>query len=436
MKKEETEERDWSLVRNNNGEWISDRNVVFLTELELTMEKIAAQKCHLPLTVNIGPDGTKWCYKHELDAISAATPVVDIKPYKLKIAKTSPHKTQEMIEKYIKRFEETKDSDTLFEDLQSMSKCNVRKPDYIDFKLDTKASTLLLYIQQKQSQKNRDVCPNYTCRNMQTDNAAFEGWAVCMKAWLPDIEKVVLRWDEPKDFETASESIQHYNRFLYRVMSFSEAFKDWFAVDSSNQVTIEEFSKRFCYLQNNAYGKAPEKPSKEGSETKTEYEMSHTWADQMMTYYNLNVISRQLPIGVLQQGKSFFTGGKSAIDLWGMNDDTLTLIELKYNYGKSVNKKVGIISELFLYACTMRDMVLGIIQPPTKSPTKEETMLYERITSFRRVKAEMLSNGFHPLLDNEAVLTILNRNAFNENIPITFGKTKYDFTGNHLTIPC
>lgn len=74
MKQEENKERDWSLVRNNNGEWISDRKAVFLSESELTMKKIAAEKCHLPLTVNVGSDGTRWCYKYELDAISAATP--------------------------------------------------------------------------------------------------------------------------------------------------------------------------------------------------------------------------------------------------------------------------------------------------------------------------------------------------------------------------
>ncbi len=28
------EERKWHLVRNDNGEWISDENVVFLTKVE------------------------------------------------------------------------------------------------------------------------------------------------------------------------------------------------------------------------------------------------------------------------------------------------------------------------------------------------------------------------------------------------------------------
>lgn len=338
-----------------------------------------------------------------------------------------------MIKQYTNRFTEEKkvaaDGSALFKTLQTISKCNVQKPDYIDFSLPT----LSLYIRQKKSLKREEVCPNYTCRNMQTDNAAFEGWAVCMKAWLSDVQKVALRWDEPEKFNS-TESKQHYNRFLYRVMRFSEAFKEWFEVDSANRPAIENFRKQFRDLQNNSYSRKPDKPSKAG-ETSIEYEMSHTFACQMKKYYNLDIIDRQLPIGVLQRGQRFFTGGKSAIDLWGMNDDTLTVIELKYNYDKSVNKKVGIISELFLYACTMRDMILGIIQSPIESPTKEEKMLYERIRSFRRIKAEMLSNGFHPLLDNAAILTILNHNAFQENVPITFGKTRYHFADNHLTIP-
>lgn len=36
--------------------------------------------------------------------------------------------------------------------------------------------------------------------NMQTDAAAFEGWAVCLKAWLPNlINQVVITGHTPKD---------------------------------------------------------------------------------------------------------------------------------------------------------------------------------------------------------------------------------------------
>lgn len=62
-------DRDWRLVRNDNGEWISDDNVVFLTGLETTIMKSMAARQHKPISVQHGADGELWCYKHEYDAI-------------------------------------------------------------------------------------------------------------------------------------------------------------------------------------------------------------------------------------------------------------------------------------------------------------------------------------------------------------------------------
>ena len=39
-------EKNWHLVRNDNGEWISDDNVVFLTALEATIMKSMAVRQH------------------------------------------------------------------------------------------------------------------------------------------------------------------------------------------------------------------------------------------------------------------------------------------------------------------------------------------------------------------------------------------------------
>jgi hypothetical protein len=62
-------EKNWQLVRNDNGEWISDDNVVFLTALEATIMKSMAARQHKSLSVQHGADGELWCYKHEYDAI-------------------------------------------------------------------------------------------------------------------------------------------------------------------------------------------------------------------------------------------------------------------------------------------------------------------------------------------------------------------------------
>jgi hypothetical protein len=63
------QERKWHLVRNDNGEWISDENVVFLTKEEARHLEIKARLAGKKLSVQHGYEGTFWCYKHELETI-------------------------------------------------------------------------------------------------------------------------------------------------------------------------------------------------------------------------------------------------------------------------------------------------------------------------------------------------------------------------------
>lgn len=63
------EERMWHLVRNDNGEWISDENVVFLSKEEARHLQIMAKLDGKKHSIQHGYDGTLWCYKHELETI-------------------------------------------------------------------------------------------------------------------------------------------------------------------------------------------------------------------------------------------------------------------------------------------------------------------------------------------------------------------------------
>lgn len=67
----ETKEQDkrWHLVRNDNGEWISEEHVVYVSALEATLLKIQAAKQGKTLSVQHGSDGLFWCYKHEWEEI-------------------------------------------------------------------------------------------------------------------------------------------------------------------------------------------------------------------------------------------------------------------------------------------------------------------------------------------------------------------------------
>lgn len=64
------QERKWHLVRNDNGEWISDENVVFLTIVEARHLKIMARLSGKKISIQHGCDGESWCYKHEMKAIT------------------------------------------------------------------------------------------------------------------------------------------------------------------------------------------------------------------------------------------------------------------------------------------------------------------------------------------------------------------------------
>lgn len=64
----ETKEQDrhWHLVRNDNGEWISDENAVFLTKEEARHLRIKAKLAGKKLNIQHGYDGTLWCYVNEV----------------------------------------------------------------------------------------------------------------------------------------------------------------------------------------------------------------------------------------------------------------------------------------------------------------------------------------------------------------------------------
>jgi len=61
------QERKWHLVRNDNGEWISDDNVMFLTKQEVRHFEIMARLSGKRLSIQHGCDGELWCYKYEVE---------------------------------------------------------------------------------------------------------------------------------------------------------------------------------------------------------------------------------------------------------------------------------------------------------------------------------------------------------------------------------
>lgn len=81
-------------IRNNNGEWIDEDNVVYLSHIEAIFYKMLAGKNGKSLSLQHGPSNSIWCYKHEYEEVIALNnPRPFFAPRKLKIKKHSINKT-------------------------------------------------------------------------------------------------------------------------------------------------------------------------------------------------------------------------------------------------------------------------------------------------------------------------------------------------------
>jgi len=408
MMETKEQERKWHLIRNDNGEWISDENVVFLTSVEARSLQIKAKLEGKKLSIQHGYDGTLWCYKHELKTIKNKIMVMKTKVEQFEQSNYGEKKIIKLLKERVPY-------------APSGRPRNIVLPKNISFTLIDDSQKLFMYIDGQA-----------VGQNMQTDNAAFEGWAVCLKAWLPDrINYVKLKWDKPSFNKENENGILHYHRFLYRVLRFSEQYS-WFSIDEENREEIAQFEKEFVNLRNNSYTKEPDLKlghNGEISETVVEFMFATVLKSSIMSQFDLADVGRQFPVGVQKNDKPFFTGGMSAIDLWGTKGNKLTIIELKYNGSDSNNIKVGIISELFLYSNIMSDIVKGKILPPS-SPSKvnAEKSFYSECKKYTQIHAEMLSDKYHPLVENDKVFEILNdRTQRESDITVIFRKTKYSF---------
>lgn len=65
----ERQNKQWHLIRNDNGEWISDEYVVFVSQSVATQLKAIAEQQGKELNVQHWADGKLWCYHHELEKI-------------------------------------------------------------------------------------------------------------------------------------------------------------------------------------------------------------------------------------------------------------------------------------------------------------------------------------------------------------------------------
>ena len=312
---------------------------------------------------------------------------------------------------------------------------------------------------------------NDTSCNMQTDSAAFESWALIIKAVFPEI-KVSLNWkgNPIKNENNGFTTHEHYNRFLFRVMSFKKEYSDWFFVheDKIDEIVIFESMFSSISKQNKFINNIPQEEGNisktDDSNSKMEHFIERTFClkenskkylidlTKEVTNGKLSNVNCQLPVGLFNKydcsktcfhfdvgekcqdnkyckKRRVFTGGSSAIDLWGIDSvNNLNIFELK----KAGNISVGIISELFFYANFCK-LVFIDNNYNRFGNRKNHYRGYDVLQNsaskgINNVNAFFLTDDLHKSIKNnmDSILRLLNKNSATNKISYNF--ISYDFS--------
>lgn len=311
-------------------------------------------------------------------------------------------------------------------------------------------------------------------QNMQEDGPNFEGIAFCVWSVFPECE-IVLDFNPPLDWgnkfpidyckygiitysdrqmidesngeegikeNSVNSKIQHYLRFLYRVWKMDEFYSHFY---------VEKTKKKYVDMFSTEYRKALESgnllytaPKKESEIKDYEGTITENHLEKWFVYYSNQAEMRKLvpsmgkvdlhdqfPCGLFYASKAsdihestrIFNSG--AFDLWGVDEDkTLCIYELK----NKDNKKLGIISELFFYACLCRDFLyIGKRCYRKDYRGFMEFWTANRDENIRKplVKAYFLVDRFHPSIDDRitGILTEMNKQ---EGGIIEFGEIRFN----------
>lgn len=275
--------------------------------------------------------------------------------------------------------------------------------------------------------------------NMQDTRACFEAWCLIIKAKTSnpglEIELDVKNITEA-DYDGKLPENGHLGRFLYRILKFSEQYKLWFKLSPILDNLKDKFK---TYLDSHTFvTSAPDKEPKEdianyNLESYVEYLFCDSISAQkdILNLPSRTTIDRQLPVSLFEGTKPsttnvVFTRGKSAVDFWAVDGDTINVYELK-----SDNPMVGIITEIFFYSNYVHDVFISKSLDHGKGCVKPEDGTYRSYDKIKgdQVKGIMLSNrrdddkGWHPSLDKPTrnkIKEIMNKNDMSEAIQYEF----------------
>lgn len=277
--------------------------------------------------------------------------------------------------------------------------------------------------------------------NMQYNRACFEAWCLIIKAKTKEQKLEIEIELDVKDITEADYDGNlpengHLGRFLYRILKFSEQYKDWFNLSEKLENLKDKFK---TYLDSHTFvTSTPDKEAKEdianyNLESYVEYLFCDSISAQkdILNLHSVTTIDRQLPVSLFDATKSnktgVFTGGKSAIDFWavdGDNEDIINVYELK-----SDNPMVGIITEIFFYSNYVHDVFISKSLDNGKGCVEIEDGTYRSYDKIagKKVNGIMISNsnrkGWHSSLDalsRTKIKQIMNENDMSEAIQYEF----------------
>ncbi|MDW7656397.1 MAG: hypothetical protein SCM11_04395 [Bacillota bacterium] len=324
---------------------------------------------------------------------------------------------------------------TRYKDLTGKSCRSIKLPSYIDFIL--KGKTITMFV-------------NKPTENMQTNDAAFEAWALAIKTWLSeDVDSIVLDYNQPDElvqsillnrFVDEEVNRRSYNRFLFRIHGLLDLFPDWFSVVDSKRDEATEFmrwlSSETRYLNRPMQASAT-KTSKEDCERQKGIWFINEARSKTGEYFDVlsDTLFDQLPVGVFVSGVKnatrIFTGGASAIDFWGIGVDRTTfhLFELK---SKS-NKGLGVISEVLFYTQLMKCALVDqpkwlVFSDKVKGNESRGIDILEK-HNITKISAHIVAEDFHCLFDHDYITNLNNRMIqWNSSID----QTKYNYANREI----
>jgi len=251
--------------------------------------------------------------------------------------------------------------------------------------------------------------------NMQTDCAAFEGWAMVIKHHI-GADHVVLNWETP-DFSQIPEvtdrqrngkqvnrqdrliAQQHYTRFQYRVLKFSELY-DWFS-----------FSGTMDFDYSNIVLNYPMSGASKDAKTE-EAILERRFVEKHKVDYG-GKMDHQFPLTMFRGSISSHNQitSKSTLDIWAIDDSKVEIFELKKIKG---NDKVGIITEILYYVNVMDDLMKHKVNYPSDAAgcnLRSFGLIHSLYKSNRAkgVCGHLLCDNKHPLIDS-GVLSIMSSN--------------------------